>query len=141
LENLRAVLYACALDAVCRQVYRELEASFESAIHRLRSAPLTIADAAAGDGLVFGPSELAELLFDLMYTSETIGPIPEVVHGVAQYPPSYLNHWFNELFADDGSPDPIVDGAFVAIKCNDDHGTSNPGSWVREAEAHPLLSE
>jgi pimeloyl-ACP methyl ester carboxylesterase len=139
--NLRAVLDACALDAACRRIYRELEASFASAIDRLRSAPLTIGDAAAGDGQVFGPSDLVELLFNLMYTSETIGVIPEVIHGVAEYPPSFLNQWFVEIFADDGRPDQIVDGAFMAIRCNDEHGISDPGSWGREASAHPLLRE
>jgi pimeloyl-ACP methyl ester carboxylesterase len=140
--NLNAVLDACALDAACRRIYRELDGSFEAAIQRLRAAPLSLPDQASS---VVGPSALVETLFRLMYSSQTIGLVPEVVHGFAQYSApdlaQSLNEFFDETTADDGDAQTVVEGAFLAIRCNDDHALTNPGWWARTASAHPLLRE
>jgi hypothetical protein len=97
LRNLSAIAGACALDAMCGRIYRDLEASFESAIHRLRSESTTIAGPAAAERHVLGPSGLIDALVDLMYSSDTIGLIPEVVYGFAEYSQPDLNKWFSEL--------------------------------------------
>jgi pimeloyl-ACP methyl ester carboxylesterase len=145
LENLNAVFAACALDPACSRIYRELDTSFESAIQRLRSAPMSFPDGAGGDGHVFGPSGLVEVLFDMMFSSDTIGLIPEFVHGLAQYSEPYLHEWLGEWFEEDPTEEDgaeaIVEGAFLAIKCNDAHELSDTGWWARAASAYPLLRE
>jgi pimeloyl-ACP methyl ester carboxylesterase len=145
LENLSAVFAACALDLACRRIYGELDTSFESAIQRLRSAPISVPDTAGGDGHVFGPSGLVEVLFDLMYSSDTVGFIPEFVHGLAQYPEPYLHEWLADWFEGDTTEkdgaEPIVEGAFLAIRCNDAQELSDSGWWARAASAQPLLRE
>jgi pimeloyl-ACP methyl ester carboxylesterase len=140
--NLNAVLDACALDTQCRRTYRELDGSFEAAIQRLRAAPLSLPDQ---PGSVVGASALVETLFRLMYSSQTIGLIPEVVHGFAQYPApdlaQSLQEFFDETTAEEDQAQAVVEGAFLAIRCNDDHAVSDPGWWARTASAHPLLRE
>ena len=140
--NLNAVLDACALDAQCRRTYRELDGSFEAAIERVRGAPLSLPDQA---GSVVGPFALVETLFRLMYSSQTIGLIPEVVHGFAQYSApdlaQSLQEFSEETTADEDRAQEVAEGAFLAIRCNDDHPLTDPGWWARTANAHPLLRE
>jgi pimeloyl-ACP methyl ester carboxylesterase len=125
--NLNAVLDACALDAPCRRIYREPDASFEAAIQRLRAAPLSLPEQA---GSVVGPAALVETLFRLMYSSRTVGLIPEVVQGFAQYSAAdlaqSLDEFIGETTAEEDPVQAVVEGAFLAIRCNDDAPT-DPG--------------
>jgi pimeloyl-ACP methyl ester carboxylesterase len=141
LETLGRVFDACTLDTLCRRIYPDLDGRFDAAIKRLRAAPVPITRPDARVRQTVGPSGFVDLLFSLMFASDTVGFIPEVVRGFAKYADSHLNKWLSELATFEGGTDAIAEGAFMAIRCNDEYGLQDPDSWAREAVSLPLLGE
>ena len=146
-ENLSAVLDTCARDPMCSRVYRDPAGSFAAAVDRLRRSSTTDADRAAGNRHVFNPAGLVDVIFTSMYSTSTIGLVPEIVSAVAEYPETYLNDWLSELFtekrttAEEDGAAAVVEGAFLAIRCNDDYAVADPAARAQAASAHPLFSE
>lgn len=104
-------------------------------------APVPITRPDARVRQTVGPSGFVDLLFSLMYASDTVGLVPEVVRGFAKYADSHLNKWLSELATLEGGADGIAEGALMAIRCKDEYELQDPGSWARQAASHPLLGE
>ena len=111
----------CAADANCNARYPDLEVRFRSRIEDLNRSPVNIE--------IFNPAsrskqsypligvDIVDVLFDLMYGSESLRFMPTLLDGLSRGNEATLQSWFQAYRLRTSGPDTTSEGVYYAFAC------------------------
>ena len=142
MATLTKIAEACRTDAACN--VPDLVGSFESAIERLRRAPVEIAvpDESGANTLYvqYDPTLFVDTLYFAMYWWDTVRDIPKAVDGFARSDFDAFVGLARD-YVDDPQYEAFAHGTATAVNCNDDLAADAAVDWDARVAAYPFLRE
>jgi pimeloyl-ACP methyl ester carboxylesterase len=117
------VAAGCAADAACNAKYPDLEVRFRNRLEDLNRSPLDIE--------IFNPAsrskqnypligvDIVDLLFDLMYGSESLRYLPTLLDSLSRGNEASLQSWFQTYRLRTAGPDTTSEGVYYAFACSE----------------------
>jgi pimeloyl-ACP methyl ester carboxylesterase len=138
----RTLFGGCAADPTCSATYPDLENVFYGLVDRLNAEPVTfdVVDQRSGEltpALIDGDS-LISILFQMLYSSQIIPALPELIYTASQGDYTLLNLATNVSVA--GS-DSVSIGMYYAVQCSEEAPFTSPAQAEEAGEENPRLRE
>jgi pimeloyl-ACP methyl ester carboxylesterase len=111
----------CAADPACNQRYPDLEVRFRTRLEALNRSPMQIE--------IFDPTakrkgkyplvglDLVDVLFDLLYGSESLRYMPTLLDGLSRGDEASLRGWYQEYLLRTSGPDSTSEGVYYSFAC------------------------
>ena len=145
-DNLSRVLdlffQGCAADPTCSQTYPDLETTFYDTVERWNQQPASFTTTDFIDGrqyeVVVDGENLIDLLFQFLYSTETIPALPKLISDVSQGKFDELSLLMSSIIS---TQDAISDGMHWAFQCNEELPFSSPEEMAASAAKYPEFSD
>jgi pimeloyl-ACP methyl ester carboxylesterase len=141
-DNLSRVLevffQGCAADPTCSQTYPDLETTFYNTVERWNQQPVSFTTTDFIDGrqyeVVVDGENLIDLLFQFLYSTETIPALPKLISDVSQDKFDELSLLMSSIIS---TQDAISDGMHWAFQCNEELPFSSSEEMAAAAAKYP----
>ncbi len=144
-DNLSRVLdvffNGCASDPVCSETYPDLESTFYDTVDRWNQEPASFMTTDFIDGkeykVVIDGENLIDLMFQFMYSTETIPALPKLITDISQDKFDDLSLLMSSIIS---TQDAISDGMHWTFQCTEELPFSSPEKMSASAEKYPEFS-
>ncbi len=144
-DNLSRVLTVffngCASDAACSQTYPDLETTFYNTVDRWNQEPARFMTTDFINGkeyeVVIDGENLIDLLFQFLYSTETIPALPKLISDISQDNFNDLSLLMSSIIS---TQDAISDGMHWTFQCTEELPFSSPEAMAASAAKYPEFS-
>jgi pimeloyl-ACP methyl ester carboxylesterase len=128
----------CANDPTCNETYPDLETTFYDTVARWNQEPVSFSTTDFIDGkeyeVVIDGENLIDLLFQFLYSTETIPVLPKLITDISQGKYDELSLLMSSIIS---TQDAISDGMHWSFQCAEELPFSSPEQMAASAQKYP----